>query len=123
MAIEVVKSEGLKEGESTPNLIREQAFDTDNAVIMRSNAEESITSGWHHHGDREVFGFLLEGHARIEYGPDGEDAVELEAGDFFRVDPGTVHRDVNPVNEQQRAVTMFVGEGPVVVNVDGPGDA
>lgn len=33
---------------------------------------------------------------------------------------GLVHRDVNPADEPQEIVLTIVGDGPLVVNVDGP---
>jgi hypothetical protein len=36
---------------------------------------------------------------------------------------GLVHRDVNPLDEPQEFVIAFVGDGPLVVNLDGPDPA
>ena len=44
----------------------------------------------------------------------------MEEGGFFHVPVGLVHRDVNPLDEPQEFVIAFVGEGPLVVNLDGP---
>jgi uncharacterized RmlC-like cupin family protein len=79
-----------------------------------------MTSGWHHHGDRDVLGYVVRGLARFEFGDGGRDSVEIAAGGFFRVPAGLVHRDVNPLDEPQEIVLAVVGDGPLVVNVDGP---
>lgn len=84
---------------------------------MRARAEPRAATGWHHHGERDVLGFVVRGAARFEFG--GE-AVDVEQGGFFHVPAGLVHRDVNPLDEPQEIVLCVVGEGPLVVNVDAP---
>ena len=99
------------------------AFDTDRGILVRVRAEGGVTSGWHHHGDREVLGHVMRGRARFEFGPDGREHTHVEEGGFFHIPAGIVHRDVNPLDEQQEMVISFVGSGPLVVNVDGPDPA
>lgn len=99
------------------------AFETDDNVLVRARADGGVRSGWHHHGDRHVYAYLVEGSAVIEYGPGGEDRLDVEAGGFFHLEPRTVHRDVNPADDEQVWVISFVGEGPLVENVDGPDPA
>jgi uncharacterized RmlC-like cupin family protein len=90
---------------------------------MRSYAEPRAASGWHHHGDREVHGHVVRGRARFEFGPGGEGSTEVEEGGFFHVPAGLIHRDVNPLDEPQEIVLSVVGDGPLVVNLDGPAPA
>ncbi|HSG12270.1 MAG TPA: cupin domain-containing protein, partial [Gaiellaceae bacterium] len=82
--------------------------------------EGRVASGWHHHGDREVLGYVVRGQARFEFGPGGRESTEVGTGGFFHVPRGIVHRDVNPADEPQELVLAFIGQGPLVVNVDGP---
>ena len=89
-------------------------------MMVRARAEPRAASGWHHHGDRDVFGFLLRGRARFEFGPGGRESAEVDEGGFFHVPRGLVHRDVNPTDEPQGFALTFVGSGPLVVNVTGP---
>lgn len=56
----------------------------------------------------------------FEFGPDGRERRESEAGDFMHVRPGRVHRGVNPTDEEHMWVLNFVGIGPLVENVGGP---
>ena len=100
--------------------MREVAYSTDRAILIRARAEGGTASGWHHHGDRDVLGHLLRGRARFEFGPGGRESTEVEEGGFFRVPAGLVHRDVNPGDEAHHMILSFVGSGPLVVNVDGP---
>jgi quercetin dioxygenase-like cupin family protein len=113
----------LSPGASTPGVSRQVAFETDRATLMRSYAEPRAASGWHHHGDREVHGHVLRGRARFEFGPGGTESTEVEEGGFFHVPAGLVHRDVNPLDEPQEIVLCVVGDGPLVVNLDGPAPA
>jgi uncharacterized RmlC-like cupin family protein len=118
-----VPADALRSGAATPGIVRETAFETPQATLMRARAEPHAASGWHHHGDRDVLGYVVRGRAPLEFGPGGGDSVEIGEGGFFRVPAGLVHRDVNPLDEPQEIVLAVVGDGPLVVNVDGPPDA
>jgi quercetin dioxygenase-like cupin family protein len=113
----------LQAAAPTPGVLREIAFDTERATLMRARAEGGAASGWHHHGDRDVLGYVVRGRARFEFGPDGAESTEVEEGGFFHVPAGLVHRDVNPSDEPQEIILSVVGEGPLVVNLDGPPSA
>lgn len=118
--IETVTSEKLAVGNSTSGIERKVAFDTDNNTLVYAHVAGGSTSDWHHHVDRHVYGHVIAGTVRFEYGPGGRDSAELQAGDFFYIAPGTIHRDVNPADEEQRLLISFVGSGPLVENVRGP---
>jgi quercetin dioxygenase-like cupin family protein len=120
MRVSAVPPDGLREGAPTPGVLRELAFELERATLMRTRAEPNAATGWHHHGDRDVLGFVLRGRARFEFGPGGTDSTDVEEGGFFHVPAGLVHRDVNPTSELQEIVLSVVGSGPLVVNVDGP---
>jgi quercetin dioxygenase-like cupin family protein len=118
--ISAVSRTGLSAGAPTPGILRELAFDTDRATLIRSRADAGAATGWHHHGEREVLGYVVRGRARFEFGPGGEESTEVEEGGFFHVPVGLVHRDVNPLDESQEIILSVVGNGLLVVNVDGP---
>ena len=118
--VEALAADALRPGAPTPGVVRETAFETDRATLMRARAEPRAASGWHHHGDRDVLGYVVRGRARFEFGPGGTDSTEVETGGFFHVPARLVHRDVNPSDEPQEIVLAIVGDGPLVVNVDGP---
>jgi mannose-6-phosphate isomerase-like protein (cupin superfamily) len=113
-------ADALSPGVATPGIVREVAFDTGRASLMRTRADGNAASGWHHHGERDILGYVVRGRARFEFGPGGSDSAEIAEGEFFHVPAGLVHRDVNPLDGQQELVINIVGEGPLVVNVDGP---
>ena len=119
--IEVVRRGELKAGYSTQGILREKAFEAKNVLVSRSRVAGGVVSAWHHHGSRELYAFLLSGRLRLEYGPRGKRALELNPGDFFRIPPRLVHRDVNPEEKHGLVVVnILVGRGDPVVNVQGP---
>jgi mannose-6-phosphate isomerase-like protein (cupin superfamily) len=118
--VSAVAPDGLTEGAPTPGIVRELAFETEHATLIRSRAEPRAVTGWHHHGSRDVLGYVVSGRARFEFGPGGAESTDVEENGFFHVPAGLIHRDVNPLDQQQELVLSVVGEGPLVVNVDGP---
>lgn len=42
--------------------------------------------------------------------------TELTSGDFFHLHPGTVHRDINPGEDEQVYILNFVGSGPLALS-------
>jgi uncharacterized RmlC-like cupin family protein len=118
--ISAVAPDELAEAPGYPGVVRETAFAAERAVLVRARAEAGTATGWHHHGDRDVFGYLVRGRARLEFGPGGGESTDIEERGFFHVPAGLVHRDVNPFDEPQEFVLAFVGSGPLAVDVDGP---
>jgi quercetin dioxygenase-like cupin family protein len=110
----------LTPGAPAAGFVRDVAFDTGRAALLRARAEPGATSGWHHHGDRDVYAHVIRGRARFEFGPGGAERTDVDEGGFFHVPAGLIHRDVNPFEEPHEIVLTLVGTGPLVVNVDGP---
>jgi uncharacterized RmlC-like cupin family protein len=121
--VSAVSPDGLSAAAPTPGVLREIAFDTEGATLLRARAEPGAVTGWHHHGARDVLGHVVRGRARFEFGPEGRETLEIAEGGFFHVPAGLVHREINPLDEPQEIVLTVVGEGPLVVNVDGPPSA
>lgn len=100
-------------------MVRERAFGGDVwAGIVKTAPNRP--SGWHHHGHYETYFYVMEGQMRMEFGPGGSDAIVAGPGDFVHVPAETVHREVNPADTPGAVVLMRIGNGPPVVNVDGP---
>ncbi len=119
--IEVVQGSALTAGSSTRGITREKAFEEGIVLVSRSRIAGGVASDWHHHGRRRLYGILLAGRLRLEYGRHGKEAVDLEPGDFFRIPVGLVHRDVNLDAKREALVAAFLeGEGIPFVNVAGP---
>jgi quercetin dioxygenase-like cupin family protein len=122
--IQGLAKDALSGAPGSPGIIRHMAFQGEGFLVVRSRANPGISSGWHHHGDYDVYGYLVAGVVRFECGPGGREAVSVGPGDFFHVPARTVHRDVNPSTTEGQEVILFLrGAGPMVVNVDGPDPA
>ena len=119
--IDVVRRSDLKAGDSTQGILRKKAFDVSGVTLAQTHVPGKAASGWHHHGERDLYGFVVAGRLHLEYGPEGGLVADVGAGDFFHVPPRLIHRDVNP-NQDEAAVivNITVGEGPPLINVDGP---
>lgn len=120
MTVEVVPPDEVEADESTPGVVRKTVFETENVVVVQSHIEGGTATGWHYHGDRHVYGYIVEGAGAVEYGPDGDETRECSAGEYFYISPETIHRDITPPDTDTVVLVCFVGSGPVVVNVDGP---
>ena len=119
--IEVVRGPVLRTWESTDGISRKKAFESGNFIIAQTRVPPGAISDWHHHAERHLYGFLVEGRLHLEYGPHGKAVAEVGPGDFFHIPPGLVHRDVNPSPKQNSVVVnVLVGEGATVVNVSDP---
>jgi uncharacterized RmlC-like cupin family protein len=118
--VSAIAPDDLQTAPGYPGITREVAWATERAVQVRARAEGRAATGWHHHGDREVLGYLVRGVARFEFGPGGGETADVGEGGFFHVPSGLVHRDVNPTDVPQEFVLVFCGSGPLVVDVDGP---
>lgn len=114
----------LEDAPGTPGIVRHFAFKEDDVLEVRARVEPGVASGWHHHGEHDVYGYVVSGSIRFESGPGGTDTIAVSQGDFFHVPAGAVHRDVNPSDSEGHEVILFLpGRGPMVVNVDGPDSA
>ena len=118
--IRVLQGESLEAGPSTSGMIRSQAFVTESLWVGRVQTEANAFSDWHHHGEHTTYGCVVQGRLRFEFGPGGEENVEIGVGDYFMVPPHTIHREGNPGSEEQRLVVVRNGSGPTVINVVGP---
>ncbi len=119
--IDVVREADLRPGDPTPGIVRSKAFEATGVLFGRTRVAKGVVSGWHHHGSRTLFGFLVTGRLRFDYGRGGKDSIEVRPGEHFRIQPWVIHRDVNPSQaEDLVVVNILVGEGPALVNVVGP---
>jgi uncharacterized RmlC-like cupin family protein len=119
--IEVIQITGAKKGDLTQGIVRDKAFEKTDFVIGRSRVAAGVKSAWHHHGKREVYGFVVSGTLRLDIGKGEKGSVLASAGDFFHIPVGLIHRDVNPDQRVEAViVTIMSGKGPPVVNVEGP---
>lgn len=119
-AITRISPHELSEPSGTDGVSRQVVFETDDVLLIRSRVGGGVTTGWHHNGERHVYGHVLHGSASLEYGPGGAESIRLDEGDFVYVPPRTVRRVVNSTEGDWIVVIAFVGAGPAAVPVDGP---
>lgn len=115
-----VGPEDLEAATPTPGLARWVADESDTHWMGHVRTEPNTMSGWHHHGEHTTLGYILNGVARLEFGPGGTESVNVGKGDYFVVPPGTIHREGNPTDEHGEAVIVRYGQGPPVFPADGP---
>lgn len=119
--IQALQANALSESPSSPGITRHLAFKGDGYLLLRARSDPGTISGWHHHADYDVYGYVASGFARFESNRGEEDAISLGPGDFFHVSPHTVHREINPSSDEANEVILFLrGTGPLVVNVEDP---
>ena len=85
---------------------------------MRTDA--GLAGGWHPHGARDSYIYVLRGTVTIEYGLAGRTRVTAVAGDFIFNPARMVHRETTAPDEPAELFVVRVGTGPQNVNVDGP---
>jgi uncharacterized RmlC-like cupin family protein len=118
--IRIIPGGSLESGPLTPGMTRKTAVAEGKVWLGEVHTDGGAMSGWHHHGEHTTYGYIIEGKARVEFGAGGGKSLEGSAGDFFVVPPHTVHREGNPGVEEQVLAVIRIGEGPPVINVDGP---
>jgi quercetin dioxygenase-like cupin family protein len=119
--LEAVQKDELREGAASPGITRQLAFEAEGVKVIRSRVEAGTIPGWHHHGDYDIYGFVMSGTANLEAGLGGKNTISVGPGGFFHVPAQTVHREINPSADEGGEVILFVhGSGPMVQNLEGP---
>ena len=104
------------------NLTRLMPFPETPVQQVRGHASGRVASDWHHHGDNDVLGCVLDGEGYVEWGEGEGERALARAGEFFHISAGVVHRDVNPSDDEQDYVLWLTGSEPRTIPVDGPAD-
>jgi uncharacterized RmlC-like cupin family protein len=107
-------------GPPTPGMDRHQLLDHEDCWVGWVRTEAGLAGGWHHHGERDSYIYVLRGTVKIEYGLAGRERVTAVAGDFIFNPAGMVHREITGPDEPADLFVVRVGTGPQNVNVDGP---
>ena len=121
--VSLIRPEQRVPGDPTPGMVREQAIAVDGMWAGLVHTEAHMVSGWHHHGDHDSAIYVVSGALRMESGPGGAVVADARPGDFVHVPRGAIHRESNPEDTESRVVVVRSGQGPVVINVDGPASA
>ena len=110
-------------GPPTPGMDRHQLVDDDRVWVGRVRTEAGLAGGWHTHGDRDSYVYILDGSIAIEFGPGGRERVVAGAGDLVVNPARLVHREITGADGPGDLLVVRVGSGPLNVNLDGPDPA
>jgi mannose-6-phosphate isomerase-like protein (cupin superfamily) len=110
-------------GPPTPGMDRRQLLDQDDRWAGWVRTDPGVAGGWHYHGDRDTYFFMIGGSLTVEFGPAGTQSVKAFAGDLGFVPAGVVHRETTGPEGPAEAFLLRIGTGPQNVNVDGPDPA
>ncbi|WP_432489415.1 cupin domain-containing protein [Kineococcus sp. SYSU DK018] len=77
----------------------------------------------HHHGEAETGGYVLTGRARIYFGEEFRDFVDMEAGDFVFVPPFVPHVEANMSTTEELVWLTARTPENIVVNLPDVDDA
>ncbi len=119
-AVRRIRANELRDGPVTPGMQRREAVATDRVWAGVVHTEPGALSAWHHHGEHESVVYVAKGALRMESGPGGADVFDALPGEFVYVPPFNVHREGNTTTAVATLVVTRTGQGPSVVNVDGP---
>jgi quercetin dioxygenase-like cupin family protein len=106
-------------GPATPGMDRRQLLDTGDRWFGWVRTEPRLAGGWHTHGERDSYIYMLQGTIHVDYGPGGRERVTARAGDLVFNPAHMVHREVTDADAAELFVVR-VGPGPLTTNVDGP---
>lgn len=119
----VIRLEDAPQAPSTPGMERRQFHETTGAWAGWVRTDAGVAGGWHHHGGHDSYIYVLEGELTIDYGPGGRSSVRASAGDFVFNPAHVIHRETTSPSGSAEVIVVRVGDGPLVVNVDGPDPA
>jgi uncharacterized RmlC-like cupin family protein len=107
-------------GPPTPGMDRRQLLDDGDRWIGWVRTEAGLAGGWHHHGERDSYVYVIDGSIDIEFGPGGRERVTAGPGDVVVNPREAIHREVTGPDGPAELFVVRVGPGPLTVNVDGP---
>lgn len=117
--VEIVQSAPHKAGPGKP-YGGQPIFEVPGSHVGLTRLSPKAVTPWHHHGACNFYGYVIEGTVTLEFGAGGRNVEHVEPGQFLRIPPHLIHRDVNQTEETVLIATICVGEGPMSVVVDGP---
>lgn len=120
MGVRIVRGGAMPAGTTSQNVSRKSTRIDESVSVAEARNGPKTTTGWHHHGKRTAYVYVVRGQVRIEWGPGGRESADLASGDFYVISPNTIHREGNPGAEENCWVGFVAGSGAEVVNVEKP---
>lgn len=119
-SVRVIRHGEIPAGPSSHGMTRRVSDAGETVSIAEAGNAPGSRSGWHDHAQRTTCVYVVRGQIRVEWGAGGRKSADLAAGDFYVIDPETIHREGNPGSADNLIVGFYLGAGPKVVDVDGP---
>jgi len=116
----VVRPEDATPGPATPGMERRQLFAGNGRWAGWIRTDAGTAGGWHHHGANDSYIYILSGSLTIDFGAGGRESVRAAAGDFIFNPANIIHRETTSPDGDVEAFVVRIGDGPQLVNVDGP---
>ena len=107
-------------GPATPGMDRREIMNQGSTWVGWVRTQPGLAGGWHHHGERDSYVYVLSGAVTIDYGPGGREQVSATAGDMIFNPALMVHRETTVPGQAAEFFVVRVGAGPLNVNVEGP---
>lgn len=107
-------------GPPTAGMDRRQLLEHGDRWLGWVQTDPGLAGGWHHHGERDSYIYVLRGTVTIEYGAAASDRLIASAGDLIFNPAHLVHREITSPDGPAELFVMRIGTGPLNVNVDGP---
>jgi uncharacterized RmlC-like cupin family protein len=102
---------------------RRQLLDDGDRWIGWVRTDAGVAGGWHHHGNRDSYVYVISGSIDVEFGPGGRERVTAGPGDVVVNPHDVIHREVTGPEAPAELFVVRVGPGPLTVNVEGPDPA
>jgi uncharacterized RmlC-like cupin family protein len=99
---------------------RREIMDRGETWVGWVRTEAGLAGGWHYHGSRDSYVYVLSGSVTIDYGPGGRDSVTATQGDMIFNPAGMVHRETTTRDAPAEFFVVRIGSGALNVNVEGP---
>ncbi|EPQ50759.1 RmlC-like cupin [Gloeophyllum trabeum ATCC 11539] len=122
--VEQTKASEVKTGTGqTEGMIRQAAIvgksDRICGTLMRAQPHSS--SAVHHHAEQDTIVYGVSGRGTIAFGPNGQNRVEMNPGDWAIIPAYAEHQEINDGDEEVVWAIVRSGGTPAVVNLKGWG--
>jgi len=74
---------GEKDLQYSSGVGRRQVFESESGQVIEIRVTPGLTGGWHHHGKRTMYGFVVAGKFAMDFNPDHKERVGAVKGRFL----------------------------------------
>jgi uncharacterized RmlC-like cupin family protein len=106
------------EGLPRLNGVSAETSDAENIWLGQPTAPPGMDSDPHHHGEAESAGYIISGHARVYYGENYDNVLDMGPGDFAHIPPFLPHLERNLSDTEPIEFVTARTPANIVVNLD-----